>query len=66
MSSTRFEVFADTRGKFRWRLVEANGRIVAEGGQGYVGRKGAIAAVEKLAGAVARALKRPIGSGGAR
>ena len=30
-----FEIYADAKGEFRFRLVASNGRIVAEGGEGY-------------------------------
>jgi len=31
----RFEVIRDTRSGFRWRLKGANGRIIANSGEGY-------------------------------
>ncbi len=34
-SSATFELFEDSGGKWRWRLVHDNGEIVADGGQGY-------------------------------
>ena len=30
-----YETYQDEAGEWRWRLVEANGRIVAESGEGY-------------------------------
>lgn len=30
-----FEVYQDTAGGWRWRLVAANGRIVADSGEAY-------------------------------
>jgi len=34
-SKARFEVYEDSAGEHRWRLVHDNGNIIADGGQGY-------------------------------
>jgi len=34
-SKATFELFDDSEGKWRWRLVHDNGNIIADGGQGY-------------------------------
>jgi len=34
-SSATFELFEDSGGKWRWRLVHRNGNIIADGGHGY-------------------------------
>jgi len=34
-----FEVYADKRGEFRWRLRHKNGQILADGGEGYSSRQ---------------------------
>lgn len=34
-SSATFELFEDSAGKWRWRLVHDNGNIIGDGGQGY-------------------------------
>jgi uncharacterized protein YegP (UPF0339 family) len=34
-SKATFELFEDSEGKWRWRLVHDNGNVVADGGQGY-------------------------------
>lgn len=31
----RFEIYKDAAGQYRWRLVAANGRKVADSGEGY-------------------------------
>lgn len=31
----RFEIYKDAAGEYRWRLVAANGRKVADSGEGY-------------------------------
>lgn len=30
-----FELYADAAGRWRWRLVHANGNVLADSGQGY-------------------------------
>lgn len=32
----KFEVYEDKSGEWRWRLVAANGQIIATAGEGYV------------------------------
>ena len=39
--ASRFEVYEDTAGQWRWRLVHWNGNIVADSGQGYGSRSNA-------------------------
>ena len=34
-TGTHFEIYTDTEGFWRWRLVAGNGRIVADSGEGY-------------------------------
>jgi len=34
-SDATFELFEDSAGEYRWRLVHDNGNIIADGGQGY-------------------------------
>ena len=38
-SDATFEIFADTGGKWRWRLRHDNGNIIADGGQGYASKQ---------------------------
>lgn len=38
MSEHRLEVYVDAADAFRWRKVAANGRIVADSGEGYTRR----------------------------
>ncbi|MFO7833480.1 MAG: HVO_2922 family protein [Halohasta sp.] len=35
MSKATFEVYEDTAGQWRWRLVHDNGNILADSGEGY-------------------------------
>ena len=34
-----FEVFRDSAGEWRWRLVASNGNIIADSGEGYTKRE---------------------------
>ena len=45
--NTKFEVYKDKKGHFRWRLLSSNGESVAVG-EGYTEKRGAIGAVKKL------------------
>lgn len=38
----RFEVYEDTAGEWRWRLIHRNGNIIADGGEGYSSKRNAI------------------------
>lgn len=40
----KFHIYQDKRGEWRWRLKARNGRIVADSGEGYVTRGGALRA----------------------
>jgi len=41
MSGTAtFEVFEDSAGEWRWRLVATNGNIIADSGEGYGSKQG--------------------------
>lgn len=37
-SGLRFEIYRDTRRRFRWRLKAANGRVIATSGEGYAAK----------------------------
>ena len=38
-SKARFEQYEDSADEWRWRLVHANGNIIADGGQGYASKQ---------------------------
>ena len=38
-SDATFELFEDSAGQWRWRLVHDNGNIIADGGQGYASKQ---------------------------
>lgn len=44
--SAAFHVYKDDAGEWRWHLKAANGRIVADSGEGYKERGGCIHAIE--------------------
>lgn len=37
--TARFELYRDRAGQFRWRLVHANGHVIADSGQGYASKQ---------------------------
>ncbi|MFW5965229.1 MAG: HVO_2922 family protein [Halodesulfurarchaeum sp.] len=43
-----FELYEDSAGEWRWRLVAANGQIVADGGEGYSSKQGAKRGIESV------------------
>jgi len=51
--ATKFEIYKDAKGEFRWRLVASNGQMIANSGEGYKSKdsaKDGIASVKKNAG----------------
>lgn len=48
MSTTKFEIYKDKKGHFRWKLLSRNGESVAEGGEGYTEKRGVTNAIKKL------------------
>ena len=42
------ELYKDVAGEWRWRLVAANGKIIADSGEGYRRRGGAVKAWERV------------------
>lgn len=54
-ASSRYVVFQDRSGAWRWRLVARNGRIVADGAEGYASRRNVLRAIAALAGVVEEA-----------
>jgi uncharacterized protein YegP (UPF0339 family) len=45
-SQAAFELYEDTGGEHRWRLVHENGNVIADSSEGYVDRRGAQAAID--------------------
>lgn len=46
--TARFELYRDRAGQFRWRLVHANGRVVADSGQGYASKQKAVQGIRSV------------------
>lgn len=42
----RFRIYQDNAGGWRWRLLAANNYIVADSGESYTSRNGAVQAAE--------------------
>ncbi|QLC35479.1 DUF1508 domain-containing protein (plasmid) [Halarchaeum sp. CBA1220] len=47
-SGTRFEVYRDDVDDWRWRLVHRNGNIIADGGEGYSRKAGALNGIKSV------------------
>lgn len=45
---TTIEVYKDHKGEHRWRLVARNGRIIADGAEGYTRKAGAQRAARRF------------------
>jgi uncharacterized protein YegP (UPF0339 family) len=44
----KFELYKDTKGEFRWRLVASNGQTIATGGEGYKSKESAKDGIESV------------------
>lgn len=47
-SNPVFELYEDNAGEWRWRLVAANGNIIADSGEGYSTKQGAQRGIESV------------------
>ena len=43
-----FELYQDTAGEWRWRLVVSNGNIIADSGEGYTSKQGAKRGIQSV------------------
>ena len=48
MAKTKFEIYKDNKGNYRWRLLAQNGEPVASSGEGFSEKRTAMNAVKKL------------------
>jgi uncharacterized protein YegP (UPF0339 family) len=55
VKSSRFDVYQDKAGEWRWRLLAPNGRTIADSGEGYTREADARRATKTVAFHVARA-----------
>ncbi len=46
--ATKFELFKDKSGEFRWRLIASNGQAIASSGEGYTTKESAKAGIEAV------------------
>lgn len=46
--SEHVELYRDDAGEHRWRLVAANGEIIADSGEGYVNRDDCLEMAERI------------------
>jgi len=44
----KFEIYADTSGSYRWRLVASNGQTVASSGESFASKANATRAAESV------------------
>ena len=44
----RFEIYADSSSKYRWRLVASNGQTIASSGESFASKSNARAAAENV------------------
>lgn len=51
----RFKVYQDRKKEFRWKLIAANGRTIADSGEGYKTLGGVNRAVKTVRAAIATA-----------
>lgn len=51
----KFVPYVDAAGAHRWRLVDTNGRIIADGSEGYVEARNVFEAIDNVRQAVADA-----------
>lgn len=52
MSALRWEVYEDEAGEHRWRAIARNGKIVADGAEGYASKRNASRALSSFRAAV--------------
>lgn len=43
-----FELYKDRAGEYRWRLRHENGQIIADSGEGYTTKAGAMNGIESV------------------
>ena len=48
MRAGKIEVYVDSKGEWRWRLISANGRIVADSAEGYKRKASVMRAIERV------------------
>ena len=46
--ASKFELYKDAKGEWRWRLIATNGQTIATGGEGYKSKDSAKAGIESV------------------
>jgi len=46
--AAKFELYKDSKGEFRWRLIASNGQMIANGGEGYKSKDSAKNGIESV------------------
>jgi uncharacterized protein len=46
--ASKFELYKDAKGEYRWRLIASNGQTIATGGEGYKAKESAKAGIESV------------------
>jgi uncharacterized protein len=46
--ASKFQLYTDGKGEFRWRLVASNGQTIATSGEGYKAKESAKAGIESV------------------
>jgi uncharacterized protein YegP (UPF0339 family) len=46
--AAKFELYKDSKGEFRWRLIASNGQMIANGGEGYKSKESCKAGIESV------------------
>lgn len=55
MANPKFEIYQDTMGTYRWRLIDSNGRNIASGGESFASKSNAKRAVKNVKTTAAKA-----------
>ncbi len=48
VAKAKFQLYKDKAGEFRWRLIHQNGNIIADSGEGYTNKAGAMNGIESV------------------
>ena len=54
--AAKFEIYKDKPGEFRWRLIHANGQVIANSGEGYKAKANAISGINSVKQSAAEAV----------
>ena len=46
--ASKFELYKDAKGEFRWRLLATNGQVIANSGEGYKTKDSAKNGIESV------------------